>query len=180
VELLRQGKTPTSIARSLAASAITRLGKTCSFFGAWGSRTSGGKLYTGRNLDWEADTGVAKYKVVTVYHVEGTHAYASISFAGLAGAIAGMSAKGITVHEAGDDNTLETLKVALAATPGARSNACLCWPVMTVLPAIDCTGSAWLRKPVVAENCPCLPVLLGLLLAALGSSWQLLAALGSS
>lgn len=111
LRLLEEGKTPSSVARSIAGSALVRLGKTCSFFGAWGSRTMGGKLYTGRNLDWEADTGVATYKVISVYHVTGTHAYASVSFAGLTGAIAGMSEKGITVHEAGDDNQEETLEV---------------------------------------------------------------------
>ena len=32
----------------------------CSFFATWGSRTKGGKLYTMRNLDWNANTGINK------------------------------------------------------------------------------------------------------------------------
>ena len=120
LKLLSQGKTAASIAKSIAGSALARLGKTCSFFGAWGSRTPSGMLFTGRNLDWEADTGVAKFKVISVFHITGTHSYASISFAGLIGAIAGMSATGITVHEAGDDNTEETLEVR------CRCKTCAC------------------------------------------------------
>jgi hypothetical protein len=33
-------------------SKVRPLGRTCSMVGVWGSRTSGGVLYTGRNLDW--------------------------------------------------------------------------------------------------------------------------------
>ncbi len=38
--------------------AIKWAGLTCSMFGAWGSRTDSGKLFTGRNLDWLKDTGM--------------------------------------------------------------------------------------------------------------------------
>jgi len=38
----------------------------CSNFGAWGDRTANGALYSGRNLDWESDTGVNKNKLITV------------------------------------------------------------------------------------------------------------------
>ena len=30
----------------------------CSFMATWGSRTKNGELYTMRNLDWEANTGM--------------------------------------------------------------------------------------------------------------------------
>ena len=45
-----------------------------------------------------ADTGVSKYKVVSVYHVNGRIPYATVGFAAMIGAITGMSAAGITVH----------------------------------------------------------------------------------
>ena len=38
----------------------------CSNFGAWGERTAGGMLFSGRNLDWESDTGVNQNKLITV------------------------------------------------------------------------------------------------------------------
>jgi hypothetical protein len=61
---------------------------------------------------------ISKYKTVVVWHVGESIPYASISFAGLTGAITGMSAAGITVHEAGDDSKDVTLN-------GARC-ACVC------------------------------------------------------
>lgn len=139
-------------ARQVAQAASLRLGRTCSFWGAWGSRTDNGGLYSGRNLDWAAQTGVSRYKTITVYHIGDlvrspqlcfclvlfflctpahrrlakqslvslltvcallAHVqipHAAISFAGLTGAITGMSAAGITVHEAGDDNKLVSLE----------------------------------------------------------------------
>jgi hypothetical protein len=97
-------------ARSIAESEMLKLGRTCSFWGAWNSRTHGGDLYSGRNLDWAAKTGVSKYKTITIYHIGEEIPHASIAFAGLIGAITGMSAAGITVHEAGDDNKLVTLE----------------------------------------------------------------------
>jgi hypothetical protein len=72
----------------------------CSNFGVWGSRTADGELFTGRNLDWLKDTGVASYKLITVHHPANGNAHATFGFAGLWGAITGMSAKGLTVHEA--------------------------------------------------------------------------------
>jgi hypothetical protein len=35
---------------------------------AWGNRTQDGKLFSGRNLDWNANTGINKFKLVTVFH----------------------------------------------------------------------------------------------------------------
>ncbi len=64
-------------------------GLTCSMFGVWGSRTVNNKLFTGRNLDWLKDTGISD-----------GHAHATIGWAGIWGAITGISAAGITVHEA--------------------------------------------------------------------------------
>ena len=42
----------------------------CSFFATWGSRTKGGKLYTMRNLDWNANTGINKNKIVFVWKIK--------------------------------------------------------------------------------------------------------------
>jgi hypothetical protein len=77
-------------------------GLTCSMFGVWGSRTENGHLYTGRNLDWLKDTGITQHKLVTVHHppLKKGYAHATIGFAGLWGALTGMSAQGLTVHEA--------------------------------------------------------------------------------
>lgn len=72
-----------------------------SMFGVWGSRTAGQRLFSARNLDWNKDTGVNKAKLITVYKPEdGGITHATVGFAGFYGALAGMSAEGITVHEA--------------------------------------------------------------------------------
>lgn len=75
-------------------------GLSCSMFGVWGSRTADGRLYTGRNLDWLKDTGISNYKLVTVHHPADGYAHATIGWAGIWGAITGISSQGITVHEA--------------------------------------------------------------------------------
>jgi len=67
-------------------------------FGVWGSRTNNSDLFTARNLDWNKDTGIARVKMITVYHPEGKYAHAVCGFAGMVGALAGMSSQGITVH----------------------------------------------------------------------------------
>ena len=72
----------------------------CSNYGVWGSRTVNGELYTGRNLDWLKDTGVSTYKLITVHHPVNGYSHATFGFAGIWGAITGMSSKGLTVHEA--------------------------------------------------------------------------------
>eukprot|EP01013_Petalomonas_cantuscygni_P027614 TRINITY_DN506_c0_g1_i1.p1 TRINITY_DN506_c0_g1~~TRINITY_DN506_c0_g1_i1.p1 ORF type:complete len:513 (-),score=123.05 TRINITY_DN506_c0_g1_i1:1896-3434(-) len=85
----------------------------CSHFGVWGPRTAGGRFFSARNLDWLADSGIADNKLLTVFHPSSDngvarHPHVTVGFAGLLGALAGMSADGITVHEAGDDNDEET------------------------------------------------------------------------
>lgn len=72
----------------------------CSNFGVWGDRTENGELYTGRNLDWMHGSGVTKFKLITVHHPADGHSHATFGFAGVWGALTGMSAAGLTVHEA--------------------------------------------------------------------------------
>jgi hypothetical protein len=75
-------------------------GLTCSMFGVWGSRTYDGRLFTGRNLDWVKDSGISKYKLITVHHPVDGFAHATFGWAGVFGAITGLSSQGLTVHEA--------------------------------------------------------------------------------
>jgi hypothetical protein len=77
-----------------------KLGFGCSNWGAWGARTSNQDLFSGRNLDWMRDTGVTKYKLITIHHPVNGIAHADIGVAGIWGSLTGMSADGITVHEA--------------------------------------------------------------------------------
>jgi hypothetical protein len=57
-------------------------------------------LAAGRNLDWARGTGISRHKFITVYTPPGKIAHATVGFAGLWGALAGISAKG----DAGDDS----------------------------------------------------------------------------
>ena len=82
----------------------------CSNFGAWGSRTVDGRLFTARNLDWLTDLGLQKYKLITIHHPPDGYSHATFSWAGVWGAMTGMSAQGLTVHEANlesDDITFQ-------------------------------------------------------------------------
>lgn len=76
----------------------------CSFFAAWGKRTEGGKLITMRNLDWQANTGMNKNKILFIWKVDETIPHLTLGFPGILGALTGMSKTGITVHEAGLDS----------------------------------------------------------------------------
>ena len=70
-------------------------------FAAWGSRTEGAELFSARNLDWNKDTGINKNKLImVVVPDDGSNPSVTLGFVGLYGTLAGMSAKGITVHEA--------------------------------------------------------------------------------
>lgn len=61
-----------------------------------------------RNLDWEPNTGINENKLITVYHITGKIAHMTLGYPGLVGALTGMSAAGITVHEAGLSNIHES------------------------------------------------------------------------
>lgn len=86
---------------SIISKFIKKVGINCSFFAAWGSRTVDGKLYSMRNLDWEENTGVNRNKLVTVWHIDGMIPHLTLGYPGVLGALTGMSAAGLTVHETG-------------------------------------------------------------------------------
>ena len=84
----------------------------CSMVGVWGSRTDGGELFSGRNLDWNQNSGIDAHKLITVFHPPeaGRHAHATLGFAGLYGSLAGMSAAGLTTHEANLESKKESFR----------------------------------------------------------------------
>lgn len=104
-------KDDASVRQWALATAAKLHGHHCSMIGAWGPRTEGGRVLTGRNLDWESRTGVDEHKLVTVYHPpEGGHPHATVGFAAIQGALTGMSAAGLTVHEANLEEAQETFR----------------------------------------------------------------------
>ncbi|EDQ87662.1 uncharacterized protein MONBRDRAFT_33219 [Monosiga brevicollis MX1] len=108
--LALRGLTSSAVAGAIATALRERnIFQSCSMFGAFGSRTVGGQLRSGRNLDWLAQSGLAKNKLITIYHYPDQIPYATVAFAGFPGAITGMSAAGVTVHEAGNDSKDVTL-----------------------------------------------------------------------
>lgn len=86
-------------------------GHQCSMFATWGSRTQNSNLYSARNLDWVTDLGINEYKLVTVHHPpDGGIAHATVGFAGIWGSMAGMSAAGLSVHEANLESKRDTFQ----------------------------------------------------------------------
>ena len=111
VEALLAGtRTPTI--ESFVRQALNPALAQCSMVGVWGSRTVGGELFSGRNLDWNQDSGIDKHKLVTVVHPPeaGRHAHATLGFAGLYGSLAGMSAPGLTTHEANLESNKDSFR----------------------------------------------------------------------
>jgi hypothetical protein len=84
----------------------------CSMLAVWGNRTLGGGVLSGRNLDWNHDTGINQYKLVAVFHPPepGRHAHATFGFGGLIGALAGMSSVGLTTHEANLESNRDSFR----------------------------------------------------------------------
>jgi hypothetical protein len=82
----------------------------CSMMGMWGSRTTTGRIFSGRNLDWLSNSGINRAKYVVVWRPPGGIAHATVGFAGLQGALTGMSAAGLTVHEANLEEKQESFR----------------------------------------------------------------------
>lgn len=78
----------------------------CSLFGAWGKATAGpGNLLQLRALDYEINAGIQNHPVITVYHPGAGqgHAFANIGWAGVIGAVTGISSERLAISEIGDD-----------------------------------------------------------------------------
>jgi hypothetical protein len=86
----------------------------CDAMGVWGPRTESGRLYTSRNLDYNSNTGINRYKLITVYDILGESnatrplRYSSFGFTFGLGALAGQSYDGITTSEMNLDNSETT------------------------------------------------------------------------
>ena len=65
---------------------------TCTMLGAWGKATPNGGLMQLRALDFGAGP-FANYSVLSVYHPADGHAFASLGFPGMVGAVTGWSAQ---------------------------------------------------------------------------------------
>jgi hypothetical protein len=82
----------------------------CSLFGAWGEATKKtGHLLQLRALDYAVGAGIQNHPVITVYHPgEGNgHAFANIGWAGVVGAVTGISSEQLAISEIGDDYNQE-------------------------------------------------------------------------
>lgn len=89
---------------------FNKFGHQCSMFSVWGDRTINNQLFSARNLDWMTDLGINQYKLITVHHPINGYSHATVGFAGIWGALAGMSSQGLTVHEANLESKLDTFQ----------------------------------------------------------------------
>ncbi|RYG40194.1 MAG: hypothetical protein EOO01_27905, partial [Chitinophagaceae bacterium] len=69
----------------------------CSSFAAWGDKSQDGKLIIGRNFDFYAGDDFAKDKIVAFVKPDDGHAFMTVTWAGMIGAVSGMNEKGLTV-----------------------------------------------------------------------------------
>merc|ERR1712000_68580 len=91
---------------------LEKLVHSCDAYGVWGKRTAKRHLYSSRNLDFNSNTGINRYKLVTNYHITDNGKqipmYSTIGYTFGMGALAGISAKGMTVSEMNLDNSKVT------------------------------------------------------------------------
>jgi len=86
-----------------------RVPMSCTMFAVWGSRTEDGKMFAHRNLDWVSQTGMHEERLLTVYEPQGCHAFVTMDYAGVVGALAGMNVEGISFSEVGAFSVREEL-----------------------------------------------------------------------
>ena len=67
----------------------------CSTLVAEPARSATGKLLFGRNLDWPPFGPLAEFPLVVVFKPTGKHAFASVTWPGLAGVVSGMNDAGL-------------------------------------------------------------------------------------
>jgi len=69
----------------------------CSSFAAWGEKSEDGSLILGRNFDFYAGDDFAKDKVVAFIKPDEGYPFMMLTWAGMIGAVSGMSNEGLTV-----------------------------------------------------------------------------------
>lgn len=73
----------------------------CSIVGAWGPASASGSLVQLRALDWDTDGPFQQFPVLAVFHPSpgSGSAFATLGWAGMMGAITGVSSSGLAVSE---------------------------------------------------------------------------------
>lgn len=93
----------------------------CSFFAAWGDRTSDGRQIASRVLDFDADMGLADYALVTVFVPTGRAAYATIGYVGMLSTFAGMNEHGVALSAVGSSSTVDRLATQSISMKGREA-----------------------------------------------------------
>eukprot|EP01133_Synstelium_polycarpum_P017413 gene17413-20778_t len=85
-------------------------GMQCSHYSVWGSRTQDGAMYNARDLDWFVATGISKHKLISFYHPTNAISHVTVGFAGVLGALTGISSQGLFVAESDSDTNSVTFE----------------------------------------------------------------------
>ncbi|MCA8911533.1 MAG: 1-acyl-sn-glycerol-3-phosphate acyltransferase [Planctomycetes bacterium] len=70
----------------------------CTGFAAWGDASKDGQIIVGRNFDFEAGDVFDQDKAVIYVWPDDGIAYVHVAWAGMAGAVTGMNAEGVSIH----------------------------------------------------------------------------------
>ncbi len=94
----------------------------CSSYAAWGDRTEGGALFTMRNMDFSADTGIYRWANIAAFVPDEGVPYVSTSWMGmtLGAGLAGLNEEGVFIGNAMSSTPMERLDVESAMLRGAR------------------------------------------------------------
>ncbi len=92
----------------------------CSTLAVEPSRSTTGTALFGRNLDFPTFGFLDKYSVIVVYHPEGKHAFASITFPSVVGVFSGMNDAGLCIAQLEvNDSADNAARVNIFGTPVA-------------------------------------------------------------
>src|SRR5690606_31580499 len=69
----------------------------CTSFAAWGNHTADGQMLIGRNFDFYVGEEFAEEKMVAFFNPEKGYKHATVTWAGMVGAVSGMNEKGLTI-----------------------------------------------------------------------------------
>lgn len=73
----------------------------CSVFAVFGKATADGKLYHGRNFDWNMEAGMQDHPVLILYEPDGIIPFAAAGYVGMVGVLSGMNMEGVAIGQIG-------------------------------------------------------------------------------
>jgi hypothetical protein len=102
----------------------------CSFFGAWGEATTGGKTFQLRALDYDTVGPFRDFHTIQIYHPSEGHAFGILGWPGSIGMMTGFNSKQMAISEIGVSYADESFGQGVPGTPPEKVKG-KPWPFVT-------------------------------------------------